>query len=170
MGSEEANVSEDVLKTYEFHVQVAEEDVRDGDANPWERVVADLAAEVRRMRENEVCADTECRDLKIRDLTAEVLALQKELVTWKDIVAGGRVANKELNTRIAQLQEQVAELETDAKLGRMVREMPVYSLLCHESHWLGEWHAVWPGDNLHYNKQYGPTPEAALEAARKEIP
>jgi len=65
-------------------------------------------------------------------------------------------------------REQVAELETDAKLGRTVREMPVYSLLCHESHWLGEWHAVWPGDNLHYNKQYGPTPEAALEAARKE--
>ena len=64
-------------------------------------------------------------------------------------------------------REQVAELETDAKLGRMVREMPVYSLLCHESHWLGEWHAVWPGDNLHYNKQYGPTPEAALEAAQK---
>jgi hypothetical protein len=37
----------DVLKTYEFHVQIAEEDVRDGDATPWERVVAALAAEVR---------------------------------------------------------------------------------------------------------------------------
>ena len=79
MGSEEANVSEDVLKTYEFHVQIAEEDVRDGDANPWERVVADLAAEVRRLRENEVCADTECRDLHIRELRARVAELETRL-------------------------------------------------------------------------------------------
>ena len=69
-------MSEDVLKTYEFHVQIAEEDVRDGDANPWERVVADLAAEVRRLRENEVCADTECRDLHIRELRARVAELE----------------------------------------------------------------------------------------------
>jgi hypothetical protein len=108
----------------------------------------------------------------IRKLQAQV----KELETGVPSMA--RLA--ELETRsvmydqmkavLASTQARVAELEPDAKLGRMVREMPVYSLLCHESHWLGEWHAVWPGDNLHYNKQYGPTPEAALEMARREEP
>jgi hypothetical protein len=41
----------DVLEQYEFHVQISEEDVRDGTANPWERVVAGLAAEIRALRE-----------------------------------------------------------------------------------------------------------------------
>ena len=50
MGSEEANVSEDVLKTYEFHVKIAEEDVRDGDATPWERVVAAFASTIRELQ------------------------------------------------------------------------------------------------------------------------
>lgn len=44
-------VDADVLETYEFYVQISEEDVRDGDAGPWERVVAALAAEVRALRE-----------------------------------------------------------------------------------------------------------------------
>jgi len=43
-------VSEDVLKTYEFHVQIAEEDVRDGDATPWERVVAAFASTIRELQ------------------------------------------------------------------------------------------------------------------------
>ena len=43
-------MSEDVLKTYEFHVQIAEEDVRDGDATPWERVVAAFASTIRELR------------------------------------------------------------------------------------------------------------------------
>jgi len=67
-----------VLEQYEFHVQIAEEDVRDGDATPWERVVAGLAAELRRLRENEVCADTECRDLHIRELRARVAELETQ--------------------------------------------------------------------------------------------
>jgi len=40
----------DVLYTYEFDVQIAEEDVRDGIAPAWEIVVAALAAEVRALR------------------------------------------------------------------------------------------------------------------------
>jgi len=40
-------VSEDVLKTYEFYVKIAEEDVRDGDATAWEGVVAAFAAALR---------------------------------------------------------------------------------------------------------------------------
>ena len=43
-------MSEDVLKTYEFHVQIAEEDVRDGDATPWERVVAAFASTIRELQ------------------------------------------------------------------------------------------------------------------------
>lgn len=41
----------DALSKYEFYIQIAEEDVRDGDATPWERVVAALAVEVRTLRE-----------------------------------------------------------------------------------------------------------------------
>ena len=51
-------MSEDVLEQYEFYLKIAEEDVRDGDATPWERVVAAwervvaaLAAEVRALRQ-----------------------------------------------------------------------------------------------------------------------
>ena len=43
-------MSEDVLEQYEFHVQIAEEDVRDGDATPWERVVAAFASTIRELQ------------------------------------------------------------------------------------------------------------------------
>lgn len=95
--------------------------------------IVDLAAEVRALRENEVCADTECCDLHIREL-----------------------------------QARVAELETDATLGRMVRELPRNAKLGHEGQQWSEWYAVWPGTNYKYNRQYGSTPEEALEAAQKE--
>jgi len=70
MGSEEANVSEDVLKTYEFHVKIAEEDVRDGDATPWERVVAAFASTIRELQarvaelesDKRLASDWECAD------------------------------------------------------------------------------------------------------------
>jgi len=39
-----------VLEQYEFHVQIAEEDVRDGDATPWERVVAAFASTIRELQ------------------------------------------------------------------------------------------------------------------------
>lgn len=53
-------MSEDVLKRYEFHLQIAEEDVRDGDANPWERVVAALAAEARTLKARVKELETQC--------------------------------------------------------------------------------------------------------------
>jgi len=43
-------MSEDVLEQYEFHVRLSEEDVRDGDATPWERVVAAFASTIRELR------------------------------------------------------------------------------------------------------------------------
>ena len=60
----------------------------------YHRCIRNLAAEIRALRENEVCADTECRDLHIRDLSAE----------------------------IAELREKLAAQEPDATLGRLVRE------------------------------------------------
>jgi len=61
-------------------------------------------------------------------------------------------------------QERVAELEADAKLGRMVREMPVEHHLIHTVY--GDW---WYGRNVRGEfGATGTTPEAALEAARKE--
>ena len=60
----------------------------------------------------------------------------------------------------------MAELEPDAKLGRMVREMPVEQRLIHTVY--GDW---WYGRNV--RGEFGATgasPEAVLEAARKEQP
>jgi len=87
-------VSEDVLKKYAQLIAVAERTESIGRDHP------------RAM----IC---------IRELAAEARALLRELRIWKDIVHDGRVANKELNTRIAQLQAQLAELET---YRRRVRE------------------------------------------------
>jgi hypothetical protein len=112
----------DVLVRYEFHVQIAEADVRDGDANPWERVVVALAAEVRALR------------------------------------------------------KRVAELEADAKLGRLAIDARD-AALASEWQWSAEGIAKcdWCGH------RYGDPPThnpdciwgafiAALEAARKEEP
>ena len=63
-------------------------------------------------------------------------------------------------------RRRVAKLEPDAKLGRMVREMPVEQRLIHTVY--GDW---WYGRNV--RGEFGATgasPEAVLEAARKEIP
>ena len=63
-------------------------------------------------------------------------------------------------------RRRVAELEPDAKLGRMVREMPVEQRLIHTVY--GDW---WYGRNV--RGEFGATgasPEAVLEAARKEQP
>jgi len=63
----------------------------------------------------------------------------------------------------------IRELRPLAKLGRMVKEMPVHSLICHESHvLLGEWYAELPVGKWFFNKEYGATPEDALDAASKE--
>ena len=69
MGSEEANVSEDVLKTYEFHVKIAEEDVRDGDATPWERVVAAFASTIRELQERVKGLETRLAESETQRMT-----------------------------------------------------------------------------------------------------
>ena len=74
---------------------------------------------------------------------------------------------QELAAALRAAQVRVAELEADATLGRLVRDMPRNAKLGHEGQQWGEWYAVWPGDNERYNRQYGLRPEAALEAARK---
>jgi len=67
---------------------------------------------------------------------------------------------------IALLRERLAELETDAKLGRAVREMPEGTSLHHNSNGYDEWSYDYkPGTS---RCTWEPTPEAALEAARKE--
>ena len=64
---------------------------------------------------------------------------------------------------VRELQERVAELEADARLGRMVREMPEGVSLHHNCNGYDEW-------SCEYGKTWTwePTPDAALEAARKE--
>ena len=81
------------------------------------------------------------------------LKAQVETTTWY---------NGTLLTELSTLREQLAELEADAALGRMVREMPLSAKLGHEGQQWGEWYATWTSSRRH-----GPTPEAALEAARK---
>jgi len=90
-------VSEDVLKTYKFHVQIAEEDVRDGNANPWERVVTGLAAALRAER-----AGREEDKLCIEELADNLL---NQLA---------RVS--ELEAILSQETKRVAELEREKRL------------------------------------------------------
>jgi hypothetical protein len=76
------------------------------------------------------------------------------------------MAIRDLAAALRAERERVAELEPDAKLGRMVREMPVEQRLIHTVY--GDW---WYGRNV--RGEFGATgasPEAVLEAARKEIP
>jgi len=110
--------------------------------------IRDLAAEVRRLRENEVCADTECRDLHIRDLTAEIAELRERLaaqerlagsaVTTDDALrvwmqgmehASGQAHDVRLATALAciteleteneALRERLAAQDPDGRLGRV---------------------------------------------------
>jgi hypothetical protein len=81
-------------------------------------------------------------------------------------------------TEVQALQARVAELEADAKLGRMVREMseelglyrngPALSNLYADGRvWetIGQW-----GDLSEMSSERYSTPEAALEMARREEP
>ncbi len=64
-----------------------------------------------------------------------------------------------------KLKARVAELEADARLGRMVREMPKYTELVHYGNG-----RFWYGHRISGFGKEGDTPEAALEAAQKETP
>ena len=83
---------------------------------------------------------------------------------------------QELAAALRAERARVAELEADAKLGRMVDEMPIGAGLAHcDWTWAGlgkgEWVADWPiGEDRGatvYNRQYGDSARAAMEAAQK---
>ena len=128
-------MSEDVLEKYEFHVKIAEEDVRDGDATPWERVVGAFAS-------------------TIRELQAQV-----ETTTWY---------NGTLLTELSTLRERVAELEeldlvfheliADPEANIVLRAFGLGYLMEKED------------TSLYQMSECFDTPEAALEAVRKEEP
>jgi len=139
-------MSEDVLVRWADLIAFAKAHVGTRSMEDPACCIIDLAAEVRFLRDNL----TE-RELQVRHLVRTHEQTVDSLVAQMD-----------------SLQARVAALETDARLGRMVREMPRNAKLGHEGQQWGEWYAVWPGDNLHYNRQYGVTPEEAMEAARKE--
>lgn len=122
----------DVLETYEFHVQISEEDVRDGDATPWERVVAAFAAEIRLLRE------------KVAGLEADKRFLNESVTTAALISAHVDHLQADQAQEIRELRERLALQEPDAALGRLVREMPRNAKLGHEGQQWGEWYAVWP--------------------------
>jgi len=67
---------------------------------------------------------------------------------------------------VLALRRRAAELEADAKLGRMVREMPEGTELRHNTNGYDEWSVSDPGGRCTWE----PTPEAALEAARRGTP
>jgi hypothetical protein len=79
------------------------------------------------------------------------------------------------SAEVRVLQARVSELEPDAKLGRMVREMPQGASITRVNLEKVKFSAVWPtgrrnawGDMYYSRPSYEDTPEAALEAARKE--
>ena len=63
-------------------------------------------------------------------------------------------------------RERVAELEPDARLGRMVREMPLGAMLRHRNRPEGGWFFT-PDCEHFWTFCDGNSPEAALEAARE---
>jgi len=111
----------------------------------FDECVGDLAAEVRFLRDNL----TE-RELQVRHLVRTHEQTVDNLVAQMD-----------------SLQTRVAELEADARLGRMVREIPEGYLIAH-SRSDDEGVAWYYGFLVQCELEgFGPTPEAALEAARK---
>ena len=80
-------------------------------------------------------------------------------------ISKAQVQIADLAAALRDERKRVAELGADAKLGRMVREMPEGVSLHHNCNGYDEW-------SCEYGKTWTwePTPEAALEAARKEEP
>ena len=78
----------------------------------WSRTIATAEWWVSEPRPYSPTAESCC----IAELAASVRAQREEMASWKDIVTGGRQANKELSTRIAQLQAMIADSQ-DRRLG-----------------------------------------------------
>jgi chromosome segregation ATPase len=133
-------MSEDVLEQYEFHVQIAEEDVRDGDATPWERVVAAFASTIRELRARVAELEKQHTDDDVRfalhlnramaaeeksalaemraiGQKAHIEAVEAKVAELREALSGHRdldqtYALTDAEKRIAELQARVAELET----------------------------------------------------------
>ena len=110
--------------------------------------------------------------------TAEVQGLPEEMDDSTTVGDAKWMAIRDLAAALRAEQARVAEMEPDAKLGRMVREMseelglyrngPALSNLYADGRvWetIGQW-----GDLSEMSSERYSTPEAALEAARKEEP
>jgi len=93
-----------------------------------DRCIRELAAELRRLRENEVCADTESRDLHIRDLTAEIAELREKLAAQERLAGSAvttddalrvwmqgmeRASGQAHDVRLATALACITELETE---------------------------------------------------------
>jgi hypothetical protein len=137
-------MSEDVLVKWADLIAFAKAHVGTRSMEDPACCIIDLAAEVRFLRDNL----TE-RELQVRHLVRTHEQTVDSLVAQMD-----------------SLQERVAELETDARLGRMVRHMRRRSSLYHEA---GIDPILWQYVDFDSGERWeADTPEAALEAARKE--
>jgi len=99
-------VTEDPLDKYEFHVKIAEEDVRDGDATPWERVVAAFASTIRELQAR--VAELETPKTQIQEL--QVWGEENEIVNG-EIIRRKRVLQYYVD-KADGLQARVEELES----------------------------------------------------------
>jgi predicted RNase H-like nuclease (RuvC/YqgF family) len=174
----------DPLERHHGLIAVAERGQQEGhDHVVGLQCIRDLATALRAERERVAELEKEL-SLADSDVAAKrnyIDELDREMSCAKRLDSEQLEQIEELKARVARLQNtvlenieeiktlkaRVAELEPDAKLGQMVREMPRNAKLGHEGQQFGEWYAFWGGRN---DRQYGPTPEAALEAARKETP
>jgi hypothetical protein len=93
--------------------------------------------------------------------TLQTLRTERDEDDARYMKALKRIANAD--DEIERLRARVEELETDAKLGRLVREMLEGTSLHHNINGFDEW-SYGPGPFWTWEA----TPEAALEAARKE--
>ena len=186
-------MSEDVLQSYDQEIAFAEglhlpailtPDVCGSDRK-W-MAIRDLAAELRALRESDktsLARIARLQETVLGDInTIEVLRMRVTMLEGEKYQLGvlrdaAESRRDELQDENEGLQARMAELEPDAKLGKMVREMPGGASIAREPGQKVRFSAVWPSGTrdkngwMHYSERcYEDTPGAALEAAQKETP
>lgn len=114
----------------------------------------------------------------VRPLLATVRELQARVAEMEIAAAASSDPDDDCECVVrTALEARVAELEPDAKLGKMVREMPGGASIAREPGQKVRFSAVWPSGTrdkngwMHYSERcYEDTPGAALEAAQKGEP
>jgi cell division protein FtsB len=179
-------VNEGALEKYTGLMEADHAFFRYDETGQWLELFEALAAEVRALRaerdeikckaveQSEYIQSHGLTEFEMDRLRARVAELEARIrdlqVIHNDAYERSRPTElEELRAERDGLKARVAELETDAMLGKAVREMPLGGILRHRNRCDGGW--FYTPDCEHFWTFYaGSSPEAALEAARKGEP